>query len=126
MTDFDAYVPRHKCDIERAEAAVRLGYPEAEPILGRLIEWLQDYNWPVAHIIAPFLASIGRPVVPQIWLVLRSDDMQWKYWVISQVIRFLPNHVALEFRSEGGTLLAPQQVNCNVLRQARLATSARS
>ncbi|MCY3016686.1 MAG: DUF5071 domain-containing protein [Planctomycetota bacterium] len=100
MTDFDAYVPRHKCDIERAEAAVRLGYPEAEPILGRLIEWLQDYNWPVAHIIAPFLASIGRPVVPQIWLVLRSDDMQWKYWVISQVIRFLPNHVALEFRSE--------------------------
>lgn len=100
MGDVADLVPTSKYDLDRANAAVRAGYPAVEPILGRLMEWLQDYNWPVAHVIAPFLASIGAPVVTQLWLVLRSDDMQWKYWVISQLICSLPKDVALEFRPE--------------------------
>ena len=100
MGDVADLVPTSKYDLDRANAAVRAGYPAVEPILGRLMEWLQDYNWPVAHVITPFLASIGAPVVTHVWLVLRSDDMQWKYWVISQLICFLPKDVALEFRPE--------------------------
>jgi hypothetical protein len=34
--DLEALLPRDKCDMERAEAIVRLGYPEIEPVLRRL------------------------------------------------------------------------------------------
>lgn len=38
--------------------------------------------------------------MPQIWLVLRSDDMVWKYWVIARLIGSLPREVALPFQPE--------------------------
>ena len=84
----------------RARAAVEAGYPAVDPILGELLKWLQDCNWPVAHILEPFLASIGAPLVPHIWHVLGTDDHVWKYWVIGTLIRDLPENVAAAFRSE--------------------------
>jgi hypothetical protein len=83
--DIRELVPRHK-RVDRARAAVEAGYPAVATILGELIEWLQDYNWPVAHVLEPFLRTIGEPLVPHIWHVLRSDDELWKYWVISLLI----------------------------------------
>lgn len=77
MDHIQDLVPTHKKDLERAEAAVKAGYPAVEPILGRLIEWLQDCNWPVAHVLAPFLESVGAPLVPHIWRVLRTNDDIW-------------------------------------------------
>ena len=93
-------VPMSKFDLARAQAAVEAGYPAVDPILSELIEWLRDYNWPVAHILAPFLESIGDPLVPHIWRVLDTDDDVWKYWVIGILIRALPKATASEFRSE--------------------------
>jgi hypothetical protein len=93
-------IPTSKSDVERAEAAVDAGYPAVEPILGELVEWLRDYNWPVAHVLAPFLASLGAPLVPHIWKVLRSTDDVWKYWVIALLIPALPESIAAEFRPE--------------------------
>ena len=101
MTNLDRdLVPTSKQDLARARAAVEAGYPAVAPILGELMKWLQDYNWPVAHILAPFLASIGAPLVPHIWHVLRTDDDVWKYWVIGILIPALPAAVAGEFRTE--------------------------
>ena len=101
MTNLDRdLVPTSKGDLARARAAVEAGYPAVAPILGELIEWLRDYNWPVAHILAPFLGSIGEPLVPHIWRVLRTDDEVWKYWVIGILIPMLPAAVAGEFRPE--------------------------
>ena len=101
MTDFFRdLVPTSKGDLTRARAAVEAGYPAVDPILGELLKWLQDYNWPVAHILGPFLASIGVPLVPHIWRVLGTDDHMWKYWVIGILIRDLPEAAAAEFRPE--------------------------
>jgi hypothetical protein len=93
-------IPIGKADVERAEAAIAAGYPAVAPILGKLVEWLQDYNWPVAHVLAPFLESVGAPLVPHIWHVMRSNDDIWKYWVIGILIQSLPEDVAVEFRPE--------------------------
>lgn len=95
-----ALVPQHKADLERARAAVAAGYPAVEPVLGALLEWLQDANWPVAHELIPFLRAIGEPLVPHIQHVLQSDDLIWKYWVIGLVVPALPAHVAAVFRPE--------------------------
>lgn len=96
----DGCVPLDKDDLGRANAAVNAGYPAVEPIMTPLMEWLQDCNWPVARILLPFFQSIGAPLAPHIWHVLRSDDDIWKYWVIGQLLPSLPRDAALPFRPE--------------------------
>jgi hypothetical protein len=86
MQDVQLLIPQHKIDVERAQAVVAAGYPAVAPILPRLLEWLQDYNWPVAQVLAPFLASIGSPLIPYIQHVLNTDDEIWKYWIISTIL----------------------------------------
>jgi hypothetical protein len=95
-----ALLPRHKQDIERAHAILALGYPAVAGVLPDLMSWLQDYNWPVARIIALLLASIGRPVLPEIRHVLDSGDDIWKYWTLTCVVdEFAPDLIA-ELRPE--------------------------
>jgi hypothetical protein len=100
MDDLRHLIPRGKADLDRARAAVQAGYPAVAPILPELTAWLQDYNWPVAHILAPFLASIGAAIAPCLQQVLDSDDDVWKYWILKLIIPSLPEHVAAEFRTE--------------------------
>jgi len=111
MHDVRNLIPAHKADFERAQAAVKAGYPEVEPILGELVEWLQDYNWPVAHILAPFLASLGAPLAPHISRVFQTDDCVWKYWVIILLVRSLPEDAAAGFRPELERLYHTPQPN---------------
>ena len=100
LPDPHQFLPRHKSDIERARAAVALGYPAVAPILPDLLEWLQDCNWPISRPIGDFLASIPEAVAPHIWNVLRGDDLIWKYWCIVRLISTMPSHVAEQFRAE--------------------------
>lgn len=79
--DIRSLIPQDKLDTDRAEQVVAAGYPAVEPILPELLEWIQDCNWPVAQVIAPFLATIGMPLLPHIRAVLATDDVMWKYWV---------------------------------------------
>jgi Domain of unknown function (DUF5071) len=87
-TDIQDLVPLSKGDVQRAEAAAAAGYPAVEPILGDLMVWLQDYNWPVAHVLAPFLRGIGPvdPLVAIVRAILDGDDSVWKYHVLYQVV----------------------------------------
>jgi len=99
MNDIRLLIPQHKSDIERARAAVTAGYPAVAPILPELLEWLQDCNWPVSHVLAPFLASIGSPLIPHIQRILDTDDEIWKYWMISAIMR-VSFELASAFRDE--------------------------
>ena len=84
--DLTALLPVDKTDAAAASKVVAIGFPSVEPVLPRLLEWLQDMNWPVAQILQPFLASIGPPLAPHIRAVLATDDDVWKYWVIQGVV----------------------------------------
>lgn len=99
QNDVKSLIPRSKMDTERAEAAVAAGYPAVAPILPELLEWLQDMNWLVAQILAPFLASIGSPLIPHIRHILKTDDEIWKYWIIVQIMGD-SHEVAEAFRDE--------------------------
>ncbi len=81
-----AWIPCDKHDLRRAEAAVAAGYPAVEPVLPALMEWLQDLNWPVARVLAPFLASIGAPLLPHVRAVLASGDDVWKYGIVGRLV----------------------------------------
>jgi hypothetical protein len=88
--DVRELIPRNKHDLERARAAVALGYPAVAPILPELLKWLQDMNWPVARVLAPFLASIGAPLAPEVQRILATDDAMWKYWVVKEIVARSP------------------------------------
>jgi hypothetical protein len=83
-------LPKDKHDMERATALVSTGYPTVAPILPDLLEWLQDGNWPVAHVIGPFLASIGAPLTEDVRRILQTQDHLWKYWILVDVVAHSP------------------------------------
>jgi len=79
-------LPNDKCDVRGAEALVACGYPAVEPMLPRLLEWTQDGNWPVARVLAPFLATVGAALVPHAQRILKGDDDTWKYFLVQDVV----------------------------------------
>lgn len=93
-------VPSSKFDLDAAERAVARGWPGVEPVLPQLLEWLQDYNWPVARVLAPFIARIGDPVVPYLRPILDGGDLIWKHWIIAVVLADAPLSVVDQFRPD--------------------------
>jgi hypothetical protein len=79
-------LPTHKADVVAAEQLVAAGMPAVEPMLGPLLEWFQDYNWPVAQVLAPLFEGMGSEAVPHIQCVLGSDDEVWKYWLVTVIL----------------------------------------
>ena len=94
QNDIRTLIPQNKFDTERANQAVAAGYPAIEPILPDLLEWIQDCNWPVAQVLAPFLGTIGAPLLPHIRKILATDDDMWKYWTLLYLVRHKPDVAA--------------------------------
>ena len=88
--DLRALLPQSKHDLDRARALVARGYPAVAPVLPELLEWLQDYNWPVAQALVPFLQTIGPPLLPELRRILGTNDEVWKYWVLWCLVRAAP------------------------------------
>lgn len=83
--NLETLIPQHKSDIEAARRARAAGYPLIDPILGDLLVWMQDMNWPVASEIEAALQPVGAPLSPHILSVLQGDDDVWKYWVLTRL-----------------------------------------
>lgn len=83
-------LPQSKSDVACAQEIVGLGYPAVEGVIPQLLEWIQDLNWPVASVFAPFLAKIGLPLLPHVRSVLATDDATWKYSLIVAVVKDAP------------------------------------
>ena len=90
LSELHELLPKDKHDLERATALVSIGYPAVAPLLPDLLEWLQDGNWPVAHVIGPFLASIGAPLTEDVRRILQSQDHLWKYWILLRIVAHSP------------------------------------
>jgi Domain of unknown function (DUF5071) len=110
-------VPLSKFDTETAGRAVAAGWPAVEAVLPQLLEWLQDYNWPVSRVLAPFLASIGEPLVPYLRSILQGPDAIWKYWIITAVVADAPVTVVDALRPDLQRLVekpTPQEAEAEV------------
>jgi len=69
------------------ERAVEADFPQINPILPDLLEWIKDGNWRVALPTASLLSSAGPEIIPPIKSILNADDGMWKYWTIDLVVR---------------------------------------
>jgi hypothetical protein len=50
-----------------------------------------------SHALAPFLASVARPLAPYLRAIFEGDDEVWKYWVIDAVLANSPDELVEEF-----------------------------
>jgi hypothetical protein len=62
-------------------------------------------------VLAPFLASIGDPLVPYLRPILVGDDAIWKYWITVAVISEAPVSVAERLRPELQRLVEAPSAN---------------
>ena len=60
--DLAPLVPKHQGDTEAARRAAAAGYPIIAPILGELLKWTRDMNWPVAPEVERVLRKVGAPL----------------------------------------------------------------
>ncbi len=51
-------IPKNKFDHETVERLKNLSYEELKPIMPDLLEWLQDFNWPLPTLSFKFLSLL--------------------------------------------------------------------
>src|SRR4029079_13280270 len=76
-------LPTTKSDTELAEQLSTVPVEELSQHIPELLEWLQDWNWPVSRPIAAALSRCGAELVEPVRTVLQSNDDIWKLWVLS-------------------------------------------
>ena len=79
-------LPENKMDTAAATAIMRRSFGELEPYLSEILNWMRDYNWPVAQVIAPELVRIGPRLVDHLRPILHGRDPMWQYWILREVI----------------------------------------
>lgn len=90
VPEIQSLVPRHKADLDRVTAVRQQGYPAIAPILGELLGWMADSNWPVARPLSQYLLSLGEPIIEPVRLSLRGTDAIAKWHLIQQIMAHMP------------------------------------
>ena len=75
-------VPTHKGDLAAAHQAEMAGFPVLNDILGDLLPWVKDPNWPVAEKLVPLLVEADRAIAPHLMAIFASQDEDWKMAVL--------------------------------------------
>lgn len=88
MDDVYNLLPKDKFDNSNIEKLKQLTDEEISPILPRLLEWIQDYNWPIAKDVLSVLALHQCELVPLIINVLKPEEKDdiWKYEIITYLL----------------------------------------
>lgn len=86
MDNINSLIPQNKFDNMNIHKLEQLSDIEIKPIIRELLEWLQDYNWPIAKEILPIIIYHQNVSMPHIIDVLESNDIMWQYWIIDLVI----------------------------------------
>ncbi len=86
MIDKNELVPTSKEDIEFIQKLKLQTIENVKEIVPELLEWLQDGNWPQAHLIADYIRPHMNYCENEIIDILNTDDSMWKSWVMKGII----------------------------------------
>jgi len=100
-------LPKDKFDNRHIDKLDKLSDEEIAPLIPPLLEWLQDYNFPIAKDVLQILKRREDIVVPHILTVFEGEDTMWKYWMMELLIpSFSPAHQA-EMKGALQKLMSP-------------------
>ncbi|MEK4628042.1 MAG: DUF5071 domain-containing protein [Solibacillus sp.] len=83
-------IPRDKFDVGAIEKLKQVHPEEVVLLLPQLLEWLQDFNWPVAEPMLEVLLQYPTELTPHIEQVLVGDDDMWIFWCLTKIVPVLP------------------------------------
>jgi hypothetical protein len=95
-----ALLPKDKHDDAAIAHISTLPESEIEPLLPEILTWLQDPNWPIARTVLPFILQHPALIVEPLRQVLRTDDVEWIYVVLCNVIKEMPLEERRKMRVE--------------------------
>jgi hypothetical protein len=82
MDNIFSLIPKDKSDNSSIEKLKEIEVSEAEPILGELLEWIQDINWPIAQELIKVLPRFHSLLISNLKLIFESDDDIWKCYAL--------------------------------------------
>jgi hypothetical protein len=88
-------IPKDKSDDSNINKLKEINIKEIKPILGGLLEWIQDLNWPIAKKLIKILPRFHVELIPHIKNVLESNDDEWKNCVLFLLRNFPYDSVKL-------------------------------
>jgi len=92
-------IPKDKSDFSHVDKLRNANTEDCEQIIGNLLEWIQDMNWPIAQEMMNILPRFQNKLVPHIKAVFQTDDAVWKYWVLD-LVKVLPLEIANQLRDD--------------------------
>ncbi|WP_274654642.1 DUF5071 domain-containing protein [Paenibacillus humicola] len=98
--DVRELIPKHKHDFDRTKELKKLDKDTIRPIIAELLVWLQDGNWPVATEIRDILLPFNQELVPHIKTILQTNDGEWKFFLLTVLVRELPPTTVSELRQD--------------------------
>jgi len=93
MSDLYNLIPRDKHDFERVDVLKNIDKDDLIKLIPKLIEWLQDINWPIAMDVSKLLLTIPVETTPFIRNVLAGDDDIWKEWCLRYIVKDSPTEL---------------------------------
>jgi hypothetical protein len=73
------HIPKSKFDFDAIDCLEQMLFEDIRADVPKLLEWLQDANWPIAYRLALYLGPYINEITEEIVFVLTSDDATWKY-----------------------------------------------
>ena len=83
-------LPKDKFDISAVEQLQAVDTHQVIPLLPKMLEWIQDMNWPVAKPMVEVLLCYPNEITPLVETVLYSEDDMWIYWCLVELVPKLP------------------------------------
>ena len=85
MKNIKTLLPKDKFDDSNLEEIKLLNDSDLSQITSELLIWTQDANWPIFPKIVEIIAGRQDLFISEISKVFQTDDMIWKYWILTNI-----------------------------------------
>lgn len=98
--DIKSFVPADGFDESDAEEVNIMSNPKTQLLIGQIMDWAQDSNWPDTSRILDILHKHEQILIPYIKDVLRNQDPEWKEWILTYLVAYFPNEYIVKLKEE--------------------------
>lgn len=98
--DIKSFVPADGFDESDAEEVNLMSDPKTQLLVGQIMDWAQDSNWPDTSRILDILHKHEQILIPYIKDVLRNQDPEWKEWILTYLVAYFPNEYIVKLKEE--------------------------
>jgi len=82
MKDYTHLTPKDKFDDSHIDELNTFSVDEIRVIVPRLLEWLQDGNWPISNKIQVYFEPRIHEIENELIQILTTNDEIWKYYIL--------------------------------------------